>query len=243
MFPIRDHNPSSQTPFVTYALIAVNIGVFLAYFPFLVSPSQEFEFYTTWGLVPRSILGGGSWAGMITAMFLHGGWLHLAGNMLFLLVFGDNLEEELGHLGYLGYYLACGIGAGLVHVWAEPESAVPVVGASGAIAGILGGYLLMYPRAKVDVLFIFIIFFRIFPIPAWIVLGLWFGLQVFNGTAAANDGVAYWEHIGGFLVGVLLMIPAWIGRGGPGFWARSGGTPPHPEAQYARSAIPLVRRR
>lgn len=245
MFPIRDHNPSNRTAFVTYALIAVNIGVFLAYFPFFTSPVHEFAFYTRWGIVPRDVIAGQGWGGLFTSMFLHGGWMHLAGNMLFLWVFGDNLEDELGHAGFLGYYLACGVGAGLAHVFAEPGSAIPAVGASGAIAGVLGGYLLLFPRAKVDVLFIFIVFFRIFPIPAWIVLGLWFGLQVFNGTAnsGAQDGVAYWEHIGGFIIGIALMVPFWLGRGGTGFWSRTAGVPPHPEAAIVRSSIPLVKRR
>lgn len=245
MFPIRDHNPATRQPWVTMALIAVNIGLFLAYFPFLTNPVQEYAYYSSWGIVPREIMAGRGWPGLATSMFLHGGWMHLLGNMLFLWVFADNLEEELGHLGFLGFYLACGVAAGLVHVWAEPASLQPAVGASGAIAGVMGGYLLLFPRAKVDVLLYFIIFFRIIPVPAWIVLGIWFALQVFNGTAvsAAEAGVAYWEHIGGFVAGIVVMLPAWIGRGGRAFWARSAGAPPHPEAVYTRSAVPVVRRR
>ncbi len=244
MFPIRDHNPSTRTPFVTYALIAVNVGVFLAYFPFLAGPQQEYLFYTTWGMVPRDVTAGQNLTTLITSMFLHGGWLHLAGNMLFLWVFGDNLEEELGHSGYLAFYLACGVGAWAAQILADPASPIPTVGASGAIAGVLGGYLLMFPRAKVDVLFIFIIFFRIFPISAWIVLGLWFGLQLFNGTVAdaTQDGVAYWAHAGGFAVGLVLIFIPWQRRGGTAYWSRTHGMPPHPEAQYSRSSVPLIRR-
>ena len=244
MLPIRDHNPATRPPRVTQALIALNIGIFLSYFPFAQGTAQEFQIYVNWGIIPARILDGQAWAGLVTSMFVHGGWLHLAGNMLFLWVFGDNLEEELGHFGFLAFYTACGVGAGLAHVLAEPGSLQPAVGASGAIAGVMGGYLLLYPRAKVDVIFFFIIFFKIFPIPAWIVLGIWFGIQLFNGTAvnAGADGVAYWEHIGGFLVGLALMLPFWLGRGGPAFWRRTHGTPPHPEMTYGKSGIPVVRR-
>jgi len=119
-----------------------------------------------------------------------------------------------------------------------------MVGASGAIAAVMGGYLLLFPRARVDVLFFFLIFFRIFPIPAWLVLGAWFGIQLFNGTTAGlGDGVAYWAHAGGFAAGVLMMVPTWLKRGGAVFWARTHGQPPHPETHYARSSIPVVRRR
>ena len=245
MFPIRDHNPSARTPFVTYALIAVNVAVFLASQSAMTSPAAEFRFFVTWGLVPQQFSAGHNWVALLTSMFLHGGFMHLAGNMLFLWVFGDNLEDTLGHLGYLGYYLACGAAAGLAQVWSAPLSPVPMVGASGAIAGILGGYLLLFPRARVDVLFILVIIFRIFPIPAWIVLGAWFALQLFSGVSAnpAAGGVAYWAHAGGFVAGAAMMIPAWLLRGGPRFWTATHGVPPHPETSYARSGIPLVRRR
>ena len=245
MFPIRDHNPSTRTPIITYALIALNIGVFLATYAFLQPTAQGAAFFSTWGMVPRDVASGHNLVSLGSAMFLHGGWMHLLGNMLFLWIFGDNLEDELGHIGYLGYYLACGVGAGLAQVWADPASPIPTVGASGAIAGILGGYLLLFPKARVDVLFIFVVFFRIFPVSAWLVLLIWFALQLFYGTAAnaAQDGVAYWEHIGGFVIGMALMVPSWLGRGGTGFWSRNQGTPPHPEATYAKSSIPVIKRR
>lgn len=165
MFPIRDHNPSGQTPYVTFALIVINVAVFLWYFTQL-SDWQLNDFFLTWGLVPARFTAGQGYETLLTSMFLHGGWMHLGGNMLFLWIFGDNLEEEMGHVGFLLFYLAAGAAAGLAQALPDPRSLVPMVGASGAIAGVMGGYLLLFPKAKVDVLFIFIIFFRIFAIPA-----------------------------------------------------------------------------
>ncbi len=247
MFPIRDHNPSGRTPYVTYALIAANVAIFLAYYPFLASEMAEYSFYNTWGVVPRGVMRGDNLHTLLTSMFLHGGWMHLAGNMLFLWIFGDNMEDQFGHSGFLGFYLAAGLAAALLQVAADPTSRIPMVGASGAIAGVLGGYLVMFPKARVDVLIIFIIFFRIFPIPAWIVLGIWFGIQVFGGLATPEDagGVAYWAHAGGFIAGLVLTLPLWLRRGGPAFWSRTHGEPPHPEAKYsfAKSSIPTVPRK
>ena len=243
MFPIRDHNPSSRTPFVTYALMAVNVAVFLSYWPLFENPAALNAFFFRWALVPAV----SEPVSFVTSMFLHGGLMHLAGNMLFLWIFGDNLEDEFGHLRYLAFYLAGGIGAGMAQVVSAPMSAVPMVGASGAIAAVMGGYLLLFPRARVDVLIILVIIFRIVPVPAWLMLGLWFGLQVFSGAsvAAATGGVAYWAHAGGFLVGVVLTLPPWIRRGGPVFWRRTHGHPPHPEARYqvVRSSVPRAGRR
>lgn len=246
MFPIRDHNPSEQTPYVTYALIAANILIFLSYWPLFSDEPALIAFYFDWALIPENVADGRGLHGLVTSMFLHGGLMHLGGNMLFLWIFGDNLEEDLGHFGFALFYLASGVGAGLVHVAAAPGSVVPTVGASGAIAGVMGAYLLMYPRARVDVLFIFIVFFKIWPIPAWIMLGVWFALQIFGGFGADPDagGVAYWAHAGGFLVGLILVVPAWLRRGATAFWQRTGGHPDHPEARYRLSAsrIPTVRR-
>ncbi len=244
MFPVRDHNPSTGQPYVTYGLLAANILIFLSYWPFLGSAQAQYGFFVTWGMLPAEISTGRDLSTILTAMFLHGGWMHLIGNMLFLYIFGDNLEEELGHGRFLVFYLACGVVAGLAQVLADPRSAVPMVGASGAVAGVLGGYLLLFPRARVDVLLIFIIFFRIIPVPAWMMLGLWFGLQIFQGwfTGTAG-GVAHWAHAGGFAVGLLLMVPVWLARGGPAFWNRTHGVPPHAPASYTRSSVPSVRRR
>ena len=166
------------------------------------------------------------------------------GNMLFLYIFGDNIEDEMGHGPYLGFYLLTGVAAALAQYVIAPFSGVPTVGASGAIAGVMGGYLLMFPKAKVDILIIFIVFFRIFPIPAWVMLMLWFGMQFIGGLGANPDagGVAYWAHAGGFVAGLVFVIPLWLRRGGTVFWSRTHGHPPHPEAQYVRSRIPKVRR-
>jgi membrane associated rhomboid family serine protease len=178
---------------------------------------------------------------------MHGGFMHIIGNMLFLWIFGDNLEDEMGHVGFLLFYLVCGVLAALSQWVVDPDSLIPTIGASGAIAGVMGGYLLLYPKAKVDVLLILIVFFRIFPIPAWIMLGLWFALQLFNGIASDPDlgGVAYWAHAGGFVFGFILTIPVFIARGGFKFWSKTHGVPPHPEATYklSRSSIPSVRRK
>ncbi|MDZ4096278.1 MAG: rhomboid family intramembrane serine protease [Paracoccaceae bacterium] len=247
MFPIRDHNPSGRTPYVTYALIALNVMVFLGYWLTITDDRALNWFFASWGLVPAQVSGGMGWSGFLSSMFLHGGWMHLAGNMLFLWIFGDNLEDIMGHLRYGLFYLACGLAAAFAQVAMDPASHVPMVGASGAIAGVMGGYLLLFPRARVDVLIIFVIFFRILPIPAAVMLGLWFALQLFSGYATSADGggVAYAAHVGGFVAGLALTLPFWLARGGPAFWARTHGVPPHPMAQYplAKSHIPTVRRK
>lgn len=247
MFPLRDHNPSNHPAFVRNGLILINVLVFLAYWTTIQSEMALQVFFETWGLVPREVTGGGALTGVLTSMFLHGGWMHLLGNMLFLWIFGDNLEEELGHLWFLVFYLVTGALAGAAQVAVDPFSSIPMVGASGAIAGVMGGYLLLFPKARVDVLFIFLIFFRIFAIPAWIVLGVWIGLQFFSGFATPTEdgGVAYWAHIGGFVAGLILIVPAFLRRGARGYWARTEGHPPHPEAEYplGRSNVPKVTRR
>jgi rhomboid family protein len=202
------------------------------------------QFYFDYAIIPAKISQGMGYESLLTSVFIHGGLMHLGGNMLFLWIFGDNLEDEMGHLPFLAFYLVAGIGAGLIHVAAAPGSAVPTVGASGAIAGVMGGYLLMFPRAKVDILLILIVFFRIFAIPAWIMLGLWLALQFLGGLGSDPDqgGVAYWAHAGGFAVGLILTIPLWLRRGGAGYWNRTHGTPPHPETTYTPSRIPRITR-
>ncbi len=245
MFPIRDHNPSQRTPFVTYALIAANIAVFAAYWPYFADERLISAFFNDWAMVPARITDGQQIHTLLTSMFLHGGLMHLAGNMLFLWIFGDNLEDELGHFGFLLFYLASGLGADIAQLAANPASPIPTVGASGAIAGVMGGYLLLFPRSRVDVLFIFVVFFRILPLPAWVMLVFWFGLQLFNGAVSdvSLGGVAYWAHAGGFVIGFLWVLPLWLRRGGPAYWQRTHGHPPHPEAQYRRTHIPTVKRR
>lgn len=247
MFPIRDHNPSTRTPFVTYALMATNIIVFLSYQSIMLDQAATMAFFDTWALRPVEVMAGREPYTIVTSMFLHGGWMHIIGNMLFLWIFGDNLEDEMGHGGFALFYLASGIGAAIAQIAAAPFSQVPMVGASGAIAGVMGGYLLLFPRAKVDVLFIIVIFIRIIPVPAWVMLGVWFGLQLFNGVGAdlSGGGVAYWAHAGGFIVGLGLALPLFFRLGGPAFWARTEGHPPHPQAHYPvqRSNVPKVGRR
>lgn len=245
MFPIRDHNPSGRTPYVTYALIALNVAIFLGYWTAFADERALTQFLDSYAMIPAKVTRSGDYGGLVTSMFLHGGLLHLGANMLFLWIFGDNLEDRMGHLPYLAFYLACGIAAGLTHVLAGPMSQVPTVGASGAIAGVMGGYLLLFPRARVDILLIFIIFFRIITIPAALMLALWFALQVFAGFGSDPDqgGVAYWAHAGGFVAGLLLTLPLFLRLGGRRFWAETQGLPPHPQAQYRATPIPRVRGR
>lgn len=247
MFPIRDHNPSEATPYVTYALILANVLVWL--YGLIALPGQDAvgRYYFDYALIPALVTHGQGYSGLVTSMFLHGGLAHLAGNMLFLWIFGDNLEDQFGPLRFALFYFAAGLGAGLAQVASDPGSTVPTVGASGAIAGVMGGYLLLFPRARVDVFIFLVIFFRILPIPAWLMLGLWFGMQLFGGIGAdaAAGGVAYWEHIGGFLIGMALTVPFWLQKGGFGYWARTDGHPPHPQGTYPlrRTNVPRVTRR
>jgi membrane associated rhomboid family serine protease len=242
MLPIRDHNPSGRTPYVTFALMAANILIFLSYG--MAEISTVNAVYYEWAMIPARISFGEGYYTFVTSMFLHVGWMLLAGNMLFLWIFGDNIEDEMGHIPYLIFYLATGILAGLVQYLTATQSGVPPVGASGAIAGVMGGYLLLYPKAKIDILLILIVFFRIFPIPAWIMLMVWFAMQFFGGWGADPDtgGVAYWAHAGGFVAGIILAVPIWLKRGATRFWQANDFHPPHPEAKYDLSRIPKVSR-
>jgi membrane associated rhomboid family serine protease len=247
MIPIRDHNPSGTTPYVTWALIALNVGVFLSYWPLFSDERALMLFFRDWAMIPALVTVRGEYAGVFTSMFLHGGLMHLAGNMLFLWIFGDNLEDRMGHLPFLAFYLASGVAAGITHIMGGPGSMVPTVGASGAIAGVMGGYLLLFPRARVDILIIILFFVRIITIPAALMLILWFAFQVIAGLGADPDmgGVAYWAHAGGFVAGAVLALPVFLRLGGPRFWARHGGSPPHPEAawRFRRTPVPRVRKR
>ena len=247
MFPIRDHNPSGRVPYVTYGLMAANILIYISYAGFIGDGARFGAFLNDWALIPAEVANGVDQHTVLTSMFLHGGFMHLAGNMLFLWIFGDNLEDALGHVPFLIFYLVCGLVADAAHIMSDPDSLVPLVGASGAIAGVMGGYLLLYPRAQVDVLLIFIVFFRVFTISAWIVLAIWFGIQIISGSVidAAGGGVAYWAHAGGFLAGMVFILPLWLRLGGTGFWSRNDGHPPHPEQEIPEqiSRIPVVRRR
>jgi len=247
MFPIRDHNPSEQTPYVTYTLLVANIAVFLYGLTFYGDDAALNRFYYDYAMIPARVVTEGQYQSLITHTFLHGGFFHLAGNMLFLWIFGDNLEDQMGHVRYTIFYFATGIGAALAQLVFDPFSPVPMVGASGAIAGVMGGYLLFFPKAKVDILIIFIVFFKVFPIPAWVMLGIWFAMQIVGGLGSLTQdgGVAYWAHAGGFLFGLAFSYPMWKRKGAATYWSRTDGHPPHPEATYrfGRTSIPAVRRK
>tara|TARA_B110000003_G_scaffold200074_1_gene198666 strand:- start:736 stop:1476 length:741 start_codon:yes stop_codon:yes gene_type:complete len=246
MFPIRDHNPSRRFPYITYSLILLNALIFLSYWHILGDPSKINPLFQNWALVPANIKEGSAYFGLLTSIFFHGSFMHLIGNMLFLHIYGDNLEDKMGHLEFLIFYLAAGIFANFAQFAANPYSDVPVIGASGAVAAVMGGYLLLFPRARIDILFIFVIIFKIIPVRAWLVLGIWFVLQLYNGLAvpAAVSGVAYWAHIGGFVFGVIATLTTWKKLGGAKFWYKNHGAPDHKEATYSlkRTNIPKVRR-
>jgi membrane associated rhomboid family serine protease len=223
--------------------MAANILVFVLNLDLFENQRALGRFYFDYAIIPARIIEGQAYETLLTSIFIHGGWMHLGGNMLFLWIFGDNLEDEMGHLPFLLFYVLSGLGAGMIHVLSAPLSAVPTVGASGAIAGVMGGYLLMFPRARVDILIILVIFFRILPVPAYIMLGLWLAMQFIGGLGADPNtgGVAYWAHAGGFGVGLILTLPLWLRRGGTRFWQQTHGAPPHPERRYALSATRIPR--
>jgi membrane associated rhomboid family serine protease len=218
MIPLRDSHPSGTFPFVTIGLILVNSLVWL--YEISLGPKLD-RFLFEYGLTPLQFiyfykLPGGFVANdlvpLFTSMFIHAGWLHVIGNMWFLWIFGDNVEDRLGHFRYLLFYLLCGIGASLIHVIFNPNSPIPTVGASGAISGVLGAYLVSYPHARIHTLLIIFIIIRFIELPAFIFLIAWFLFQFLSGASqlgAAPDsgGVAYWAHMGGFVVGIVLL---WI---------------------------------
>ena len=217
MIPLSDDAPRFSTPFVTYFIIALNTLIFL----FELSVGAQGQralnsLINQFGVVPihfeRALTGAstpslvGLFLPILTAMFLHGSWPHVIVNMWALWIFGDNVEDYLGHLSYLLFYLACGVAAAVAHIILNAGSNVPTVGASGAIAGVMGAYFVLYPRARVLVWFVFL-----FRLPAWLVLGLWFVLQFESGTATSiaetsqSGGIAFWAHVGGFVAGVVLI--------------------------------------
>jgi membrane associated rhomboid family serine protease len=215
--PLKDLNPRRSFPGITILLIAANIAVFAyqvtlpvrAAKPFLMAyadvPSRLPALFAGHATAAQALLP------LITSMFLHGGILHLLGNMLFLWIFGDNVEDFFGHFGYLLFYFVCGIVASLAHDFSDLSSQLPALGASGAISGVMGAYLVLFPRARVLTL----VFIFLLPIPAVILLGWWFILQFLGGLSTAGmraaGGVAWWAHVGGFLMGVILTLAA--GRG------------------------------
>jgi len=225
MIPLRDDNPTRTTPYVNHALVAINVAVF-AYQAFLYFESGATatnDFVMRLALTPDLLTSPSTWGQMpipapltmLTSMFVHGGFMHLAGNMLYLWVFGDNIEDTLGHVNYLFFYLACGLGAAIAQVLIEPGSAIPMVGASGAIAGVLGAYLVLHPQAQVLTFVFLVVFIRVMYIPAAVLLGIWFAIQLFSAFTGGGGGVAWYAHIGGFLVGVLL-VGVFVGGSGRG---------------------------
>jgi membrane associated rhomboid family serine protease len=205
VIPLRDVIPSRTTPVVTVTLIVANALVFL--FQQSLGDRELQAFVMTWGLVPAAF----SWLAVLTSMFLHGGWAHFLGNMLYLWIFGDNVEDRLGHARYLGFYLLCGLAAALLQVAFSAGSRVPMVGASGAIAGVLGGYFVMFPRSRVLTLIPIFIVVQLVEVPAIVLLGLWFALQLLSGVGSLGQtadvgGVAFWAHAGGFVVGMVGVL-------------------------------------
>ncbi len=226
MFPIRDENPTVHTSVVTFVLIGLNAAIWVfvqgaGFGPALTNSIWNF------GLIPGEILGnidpgttvnlgGGrtvtldgdpNWWALLTSMFMHGGWFHLLGNMWFLAVFGDNVEDALGKVRFVFFYLLCGLAAAAAQLFSSPESAIPMVGASGAIGGVMGAYAILFPRAPVKVLVFFGFFITTVSVPAFFMLGYWFLLQVILGVPSIGSdrgGVAFWAHVGGFLTGVII---------------------------------------
>ena len=211
MLPIGDeHNGRVRTPYVTYTLIAINVLVFL--FQITLPDRALTEFIFRWGAIPNQISQGQDLYGLVSSMFLHGGWMHIIGNMLFLFVFGDNVEDAMGHVRFLIFYLLCGLAAGYAQVLINPASQIPLVGASGAISGVLGAYIVLFPRGRIRTLVFLGVFATVVLIPAWVQIGVWILLQLLNGFLALGvrteetGGVAFWAHIGGFVVGALLVF-------------------------------------
>ncbi len=202
MIPLRDVIPSRTTPYVTVSLIVVNALVFV--YQSSLGEAGATAWLLAWGLTPVSF----SWVNVATSMFLHGGLLHVGGNMLYLWIFGDNVEDRMGHGRFLSFYLLCGVAAALAQAWTDPDSAVPMVGASGAVAGVMGAYFVLYPQSRIVTLIPFI-FIQIVEIPAIFFLGIWFLMQFVNGLGSlaavsrgqSVGGIAFWAHAAGFAAG------------------------------------------
>jgi len=206
MIPLRDSQPSYSTPFVTIGLISINVLVFLTQVS--MDPFTLNHVLASYGLVPARLHP----FAILTSMFLHGGWLHLIGNMWFLWIFGDNVEDILGHGKYLAFYLLCGVAAALVHVAFNLDSRLPTIGASGAIAGVMGAYVVKFPRSHITTLVPIFFFLTTMEIPASIMLIYWFAIQFISGIGSigyshlSQGGVAWFAHVGGFLAGIALIF-------------------------------------
>ena len=229
MIPIRDENPTRSTPFVTIGLIVVNVLVFVM--QMLQPPEAQQQFVFAWGATPHDITTGWdllptipvAWLTLFTSMFMHGGLMHLGGNMLYLWIFGNNVEDRLGHIQFLFFYIIGGLVAALSHVFFDPSSQIPMVGASGAISAVLGAYMLAYPKARVVVLFWIVFFVRFIRVPAILMLGVWFVMQLsgfFNDMSSEGGGVAWLAHIGGFIAGVVLGFVAGLRPARTAYYSR-----------------------
>lgn len=226
MFPLRDDNPQFLVPYATLGILAANVAVWVLFQGMGFEPTLSRSICQL-GLIPGELLGtlpagsgfalgpnttclitgNSSWHTLITSMFMHGGWLHIIGNMWFLWVFGDNVEDAMGHARFVVFYLLCGLAAALLQVTLSPASPIPMVGASGAIGGVMGAYVFLYPRVRVHLLLLLGFFVTTVAVPAYFMLGYWFLIQVFGGFSslgAQGGGVAFWAHVGGFAAGTLL---------------------------------------
>ena len=231
MIPLRDANPTRRPPVVTIALVIASLALFAYELGLLATGEAELDaFVRTFGVVPAELMaawGEGSFVSMesvtlVTSQFLHGGWLHVLGNLLYLWIFGNNIEDRFGRVAFVLFYLAGGIAAALTQVATDPASDVPMIGASGAIAAILGAYLVLYPRARITSLVFLGFFYQLIDVPAVIVLAFWFVLQLVDGLASlgvggVGGGVAFFAHIGGFVFGVAVaLVMRMLGRSGVG---------------------------
>jgi len=228
VFPIRDDNPSFMTPYATYGIVAANVLVWI-FVQGLGSEPRLSASVCTLGLIPGELLGtaqpgaalqigpntyctisdGAAWHTALTSMFMHGSWLHIISNMWFLWIFGNNVEDAMGHVRFLVFYLLCGLAAAGLQVLSDPDSIVPMVGASGAIGGVMGAYILLYPRVHVHMLVFLGFFVTTLAVPAVVMLGYWFLLQLLSGFASVGGqggGVAFWAHVGGFVAGAILVL-------------------------------------
>jgi membrane associated rhomboid family serine protease len=208
MIPIGDENAGTTLKaYVNWSIIGLCVLVFL--YEVILPPNQLEDFFFRYGAIPANVSQFHDLYTVLTSMFLHGGWSHLLGNMLFLWIFGDNIEDAMGHLSYLVFYLLCGFAAAALQIALSPNSTIPLIGASGAISGVMGAYIVLFPRGNVRVLIIFGFFAQVL-VPAWVMIGLWFLLQLVSGFStlggADTGGVAFWAHVGGFIAGALLVF-------------------------------------
>ena len=218
MFPIRDDNPQLQTPYVTYGLIGLNVLAWLV----LQGAGMGDQLQSSvcqFGLIPADLLGGVStrdavcpsssgWSGVLSSMFMHGGWMHIIGNMWFLYIFGGNVEDSMGAARFAVFYILCGLAAAAAQIFADTASTVPMVGASGAIGGVMGAYIMLYPKVKVHLFVILIVIITTIRVPAVAMLGYWIAMQLIGGVTSMGStggGVAFWAHVGGFAAGCALV--------------------------------------